>query len=1028
MFKLRIIIQYVAYLTSSHFMCMLSRFASLRTSKVAFNRVLFKNANLPAFLRTFSSVPVAFERSDKFLHRHTIVNKDTIQMMLKTCGVSNMDELIDGVIPKDIRRAPVAIHTGEQSESEWIEKLAKIADKNIIAKNFIGQGYSGTIVPNVIKRNVLENPGWYTAYTPYQAEISQGRLESLLIYQTMVSELTGMEVANASLLDEGTAAAEAMNMVHKMFPEKKNRNLFLVSEHLHPQTFQVMRTRAEFLGITLKRFSGKATDAAVQDPTVCGAIVGYPDTRGVVEDLSPLSKALKANEGAQLIVTSDLLALTLLTPPGQMGADIVVGNSQRFGVPMGNGGPHAAFFATSAANIRKMPGRIIGQSIDARGEPALRMALQTREQHIRKDKATSNICTAQALLANMATFYAIYHGPEGLTRIARRVHGFAAYAADCLANQGWNLADGKNIFDTVTVSGKDAEAVFKKAEERNINLRRLKDGSLSIAFDETHTFDDVKEVLSVFGVSSFPSLSDSPSLAVSSKSLHRAENSFMKQDIFHKIRSETEMMRYLKYLENKDLALNRAMIPLGSCTMKLNSASSMYPVSWEKFGNIHPFAPDHQKKGYEELISSLETSLAEITSFDAVSLQPNSGANGEYAGLLAIRNYQKSVGEGHRNVVVIPASAHGTNPASAVMAGLIIKSVPSDANGNIDMVKFEKICRENAANLSCVMVTYPSTHGVFEAPIRRLCDIVHECGGQVYMDGANMNAQVAITSPGFIGADVCHLNLHKSFGIAHGGGGPGVGPIGVRSHLAPFLPRSGNVKCDFKHVGATGPVSSAEFGSALVLSIPWMYINMLGADGLKSATEMAILNANYMMSRLRGTYTIKYLKKDETDPSRSFCAHEFIIDCSQFKSTGVTEEDIAKRLMDYGFHAPTMSWPVPHSLMIEPTESEPLFELDRFVDALLSIRGEIAKIESGVWPKDNNPLKNSPHTVADVMDGKWNRPYTVKEAVYPTAKDNSHTSLSSSKYWPSVNRLDNPHGDKNLMCTCGDVSDYATGN
>ena len=874
-------------------------------------------------------------------------------------------------------------------------------------------GYYDTIVPGVILRNVLENPGWYTAYTPYQAEIAQGRLEALINFQTVVMELTGMELANASLLDEGTAAAEAMTMLHSVKPRaKKTANKFFVDEKIFPQTRALLETRAEPVGIEL--VFGSIQDLDVTDPELYGVMFQYPDAEGAVRDYSAIVAAAKENNVLTAFAT-DLLALTLLTPPGEMGADVVVGSAQRFGVPMGYGGPHAGFFATKEDFKRQIPGRIIGVSVDRAGNKAYRMALQTREQHIKREKATSNICTAQVLLAVMSSFYAVYHGPEGLKNIALRTHGLAKLTAQALKKVGLEVSD-QTFFDTIQVKMNKVsqERVRGLALGAEMNFRYEED-SIFISFDETKSLADVEAIVSIFATEEGKHTLNLDDL-VADLNLELPEALARKSDylthpVFNNFHSEHEMLRYIKRLEAKDLSLVHSMISLGSCTMKLNATAEMIPVTWPEFGQIHPFAPMDQTLGYQELFSNLRTWLTEITGFADTSLQPNSGAQGEYAGLMVIRAYHMSRGEGHRNIALIPTSAHGTNPASAVMAGMKVVLVKCDERGNIDVADLKEKAAANAENLAALMVTYPSTHGVFEEAIQEICATIHEFGGQVYMDGANMNAQVGLTSPGRIGADVCHLNLHKTFCIPHGGGGPGMGPICVAAHLAPFLP--GNPIIKTGGTQAVSSISAAPYGSASILPISYAYIEMMGGDGLTNATKMAILNANYIKERLEGHYPILYIG------ANGRAAHEMIIDCRGFKEIGVEVEDIAKRLMDYGFHAPTVSFPVAGTMMIEPTESETKVELDRFCDALIGIREEIREIENGSADKENNVLKNAPHTANMVLIGGWDLPYSREKAVYPLAyvKDN--------KFWPTVRRIDSAYGDRNLMCSCIPVEEYA---
>jgi len=951
----------------------------------------------------------ALSQHDAFIHRHIGPSPTEIDVMLKQVGAQSLDELIAQTVPANILRSePLAIAKAI-SETEALAKLKSYADLNSVLTSFIGMGYHGTITPPVIQRNVLENPGWYTAYTPYQPEISQGRLEALLNFQQMIVDLTGMELSNASLLDEGTAAAEAMTLCKRMV-KKNNSNVFFVANDCHPQTIAVVKTRAEHLGLEIT-VGNPLTDLANAD--VFGALFQYPGTYGDVHDLKPLIAKLH-ERNAMAVVAADIMSLVLLTPPGEMGADVVVGSSQRFGVPMGFGGPHAAFLATRDAFKRSMPGRLIGVSIDRKGNQALRMALQTREQHIRREKATSNICTAQALLAIMASFYGVYHGPEGLKTIATRIHRSAAVLAAGLDALGFKRSN-TNFFDTLTVITNDkTNAILGRAWDAGINLRRVDDSHISIAFDETTTPTHLRKLWQVFSGKQIAldlhELEEKASDGIPA-ALART-TTFLTHPVFNRYHSETEMLRYMKRLESKDIALNFAMIALGSCTMKLNATAEMIPVTWPQFANLHPFAPADQTEGYRKLFIDLEEMLADCTGYDRISLQPNAGSAGEYAGLIAIKRYHESRGDKQRTVCLIPSSAHGTNPASAALLDMRVEIVECDNNGNVDIgdlrAKAEKFSRELAA----IMVTYPSTHGVFEEGIREICDIVHTHGGQVYVDGANMNALVGIAAPGQFGADVSHLNLHKTFAIPHGGGGPGMGPIGVKSHLAPFLPTHPVVTPD--GAGTTGDViSSAPWGSAGILPISWMYITMMGGQGLKKATEVAILNANYLVSRLKEFFPVLYTGK------HGRVAHECIVDLRPLKEqTGVTEEDIAKRLIDYGFHAPTMSFPVPGTLMIEPTESESLFELDRFVEAMITIRKEIGKVESGEYARDDSPLGNAPHTLADICANEWTHSYSREEAAFPVA------SLRASKYWPAVNRVDNVHGDRNLVCTCPSIDSY----
>jgi glycine dehydrogenase len=957
--------------------------------------------------------------SDTFPARHFGPSEAEIAEMLDLIGCKNLAQLTDETVPasirlpKDLTLAGTSDAAGEQ---QTLQRLHAMASKNQVFRSMVGMGYYDTITPGVILRNILENPGWYTQYTPYQAEIAQGRLEALLNFQTMVSDLTGLPLAGASLLDEATAAAEAMSMCFSM--HEQERKTFLVASDCHPQTIGLIKTRADGLGIKLG-IDASANLSKHLSPDVCGLILQYPTTDGRIEDYRAIIEAAH-KVGAFVVMATDLLALTLITPPGELGADIAVGSAQRFGVPMGFGGPHAAFIATKPEHVRKMPGRIIGVSKDAQGNPALRMAIQTREQHIRRDKATSNICTAQALLAIIAGMYACYHGPEGLRRIALRVRSMKLACKAGLKKLGHEIAPGEN-FDTIRVTpkGKTIASVLGLASSHQINFRDFGDGSIGIAFDETSTREDIRKVLACFGGSpseDIDALLASQGSAEISPAFTR-QSGYLTHPVFNSYHSEHEMLRYIFKLMGRDLSLAHSMIPLGSCTMKLNATSEMIPVTWKTIGGLHPFAPREQWQGYAQMFKDLESWLAEITGFAAVSLQPNSGAQGEYAGLLVIREYHRSRGQGHRNICLIPESAHGTNPASAVCAGFDVVPVKNTATGDVDLEDLRAKAHEHKDKLAALMVTYPSTYGVFEEHVREFCQIVHECGGQVYMDGANMNAQVGLTSPGHIGADVCHLNLHKTFCIPHGGGGPGMGPIGVAKHLAPFLPGhpvlSPFPNADVTGSRAMGPVSAAPYGSPSILVISWMYIAMMGTLGLKKATQLAILNANYMAKRLEGHYNVLY------KGAKGRCAHEFIIDVRPFdKSAGIKPDDIAKRLMDYGFHAPTMSWPVPGTLMIEPTESESKAELDRFCDAMIQIRAEIADIETGKIDKLSNPLKHAPHTMHVVTSDTWTRPYTRETGAFPLPWVRDH------KFWPSVGRVDNPYGDRNLVCTCPPMEAY----
>jgi glycine dehydrogenase len=946
---------------------------------------------------------------DRFVRRHIGPNAEETREMLGLLGYKNLDELVDAAVPKKIRLQKKLNLPSAKSEFDALAELRRIASENKVYRSFNGQGYYDCITPPVIQRNVLENPGWYTQYTPYQAEISQGRLEALLNFQTMVTDLTAMDIANASLLDESTACAEAMMMSHR-FKGDDGRNTFFISENCHPQNIEVVRTRGMALGVEV--IVGKHETFSFREK-VFGALVQYPDTFGAIYDYSELAKKVHA-AGGMLTVGTDLLALTLINPPGEFGADIAVGSAQRFGVPLGYGGPHAAFFATRDEFKRQMPGRIVGVSKDTRGKPALRLALGTREQHIRREKATSNICTAQALLANMASLYACYHGPEGLRKIARRVHVFADHFAAAIMAKGFTV-DYAEFFDTVGVefdSVNRRDEVLKRASEHSINLRPHGDNLILVSFDETSGTDTLSELVSIFtGKDAEPVQFEKnlETLEVGFRDQFVRKSKFLQHPVFNRFHSETEMLRYIKRLESRDLSLTASMIPLGSCTMKLNAAAEMFPVSWPEFAKIHPFAPLSQTRGYQTLFQNLEDWLKECTGFAGISLQPNAGSQGEYAGLLVIRAYHESRGEAHRNICLIPTSAHGTNPASAAMAGMKIVAVACDTNGNIDMADLRARAEAHNKDLSCLMVTYPSTHGVFEETIQEICDIIHTNGGQVYMDGANMNAQVGLTSPGFIGADVCHLNLHKTFCIPHGGGGPGVGPIGVAKHLVPFLPDHPFFNANKEAGKHIGPISAAPWGSAGILPISWMYIAMMGEDGLTEATQYAILNANYISKRLEKYFPTLYR-------SNGLVAHECILDLRAFYT--VTAEDVAKRLMDYGFHAPTLSWPVAGTLMVEPTESESKYELDRFCDAMISIHAEMTAVESGAVDEKDNLLKNAPHTADQVASDQWNRPYSREQAAFPAK------SLLDYKFWPHVSRVDNVFGDRNPVCSCAGMENY----
>jgi glycine dehydrogenase len=950
---------------------------------------------------------------DLFVSRHIGPRPADCDEMLRTIGVASLDALMDEAIPPSIRlQAPLRLPDGT-SESEYLESLRAIAAKNRVCKSYIGMGYYDCVTPAVILRNILENPGWYTPYTPYQAEIAQGRLESLLNFQTVVSDLTGMEIATASLLDEATAAAEAMTMLHRVQPRGSTRNVFLVSRKTFPQTIDVIRGRAEPLGLEV-RVTDVRPDAFGGD--VFGALLQYPDDEGAIVDLRSLIKAAH-DAGARVAVASDLLALTLLMPPGEMDADVVIGSSQRFGVPMGFGGPHAAFFATREAFVRQAPGRIIGVSVDAHAQRAYRMTLQTREQHIRREKATSNICTAQALLANIAAMYAVYHGPDGLTGIARRIHALAHRLAIELDAHGVRVVH-PHFFDTLCLTGRGlAERVRPVALRAGLNFRYFDDGRVGIALDETTTEADVAAIAEVFSTSGRADRAAGSHAADSEDALPsslRRTSTFLTHPVFNTHRSESEMMRYIRSLERKDIGLDTSMIPLGSCTMKLNAAAEMIPITWPEFSELHPFAPPEQWAGYSQIFDELEAALKEITGLAAVSLQPNSGAQGELAGLMAIRAYHRDRGEATRDVVLIPASAHGTNPASATMAGMRVVVVACEANGNVDVEDLKRKAVEHAPKLAALMLTYPSTYGVFEEAVREVCEIVHAHGGQVYMDGANMNAQVGLTSPAAIGADVCHLNLHKTFAIPHGGGGPGMGPIAVASHLAPYLPGHPVVKTGGGR--AISAIAAAPWGSAGILLISYGYIRMLGGDGMTEATKCAILNANYIKARLEPHYDVLFVNHNGR------VAHEMIFDLRPFKHRpgAIDEQDVAKRLMDYGFHAPTVSFPVAGTMMIEPTESEPKAELDRFCDALIAIRAEIQQVVDGEADAKDNVLKNAPHPAAEVVATDWSHPYTREQAAFPLPFVRLH------KFWPPVARIDNPYGDRNLMCVCPPTDTYTT--
>lgn len=942
--------------------------------------------------------------SQEFIARHIGPSEKEIQSMLKVLKLNSLEELVEKTVPKNIlSKAPLAI-SNSLSETDALKKLKTMMAKNKVFKNYIGMGYYDTIIPNVILRNVLENPSWYTQYTPYQAEISQGRLEVLLNFQTITSELTGLPVANASLLDEATACAEAMTFAQSLAPGK-DRNTFFVDQNCHPQNIELIQTRAKPLDIEVVIGDFKTFEFK---PNVFGAIVQYPTTYGEIEDYKNF--AMKAKEHKALVCAAcDLMALTLITPPGEWGADVAVGSTQRFGVPMGYGGPHAAFFATKEEYKRRIPGRIVGVSVDRLNNPAIRLALQTREQHIRRDKATSNICTAQALPGILAAFYATYHGPEGLKKIAKRIHTFACLFSQSAEACGHKVTNA-NFFDTVRVelSGTDSKSLTQKAISQQINLRTVDSKSVTVSFDETTTLEDMEKLFKIFNTTnkSFDFAKEFSQLKFKIGNFLR-QSDYMKQDIFSSFHSETEMLRYMKRLQDKDLSLTVSMIPLGSCTMKLNATSEMIPLTWPEISSLHPFAPLDQTLGYQEMFKDLENSLSTIAGFDATSLQPNAGSQGEYSGLLVIRKYFETNNQGHRNICLIPVSAHGTNPASAILAGLKVVGVLCDENGNIDVADLKVKAEQHKDNLAAIMVTYPSTHGVFEESIQEICEIIHANGGQVYLDGANMNAMVGLSSPGKVGADVCHLNLHKTFCIPHGGGGPGMGPIGVKKHLAPFLPSHSVIKMGGEK-GITA-VSAAPWGSPSILPISWMYIQMMGPQGLLKATQVAILNANYIAQKLNSSFPVLYRGKN------GFVAHECIVDLRRIKEeTGISVEDVAKRLMDYNYHAPTMSWPVIGTLMIEPTESESKAELDRFCDAMISIFNEIEEVRSGKSDKTNNVLKNAPHVATEVASDKWDKPYSRDQAAFPNAW------VRKSKFWPAVSRVDNAYGDKNLICTCDD--------
>jgi len=959
------------------------------------------------------------DRTDRFEDRHLGPDEREREEMLDLLGCASIEELIRDAVPRSIRNPALPGIPEALSEPALLEHLKAIAAGNEVRRSYIGMGYHDTVTPAVILRNILENPGWYTQYTPYQAEISQGRLEALLNFQTAVIDLTGLPIANASLLDEGTAAAEAMSVF--LAEAEEGRNTYFVDEGCHPQTIEVVRTRALPLGVHVR--VGDPTTEPFEDP-VFGVLLAYPTTDGEIRDIEPI--IARAHEGGALVgVAADLLALTLVVPPGELGADAVLGSTQRLGVPLGYGGPHAAYFATTERLKRNVPGRIIGVSRDADGNRALRMALQTREQHIRRERATSNICTAQVLLAVIASMYVVYHGPDGLRRIARRIHDLTRTLAAGLRSRGHEVLTDR-YFDTLRIrpGAPGTEEVLRRADEASINLRIYGDGTLGISLDEAVEVEEIEALLALFDGEGAPGSSGAPRTEASTGEGRlpepegepipegiRRTSSYLEHPVFHRYRSETELLRYMHRLETRDLSLRTSMIPLGSCTMKLNATTQMIPLSWPQFSRIHPFAPREQARGYARIVADMEAWLAGISGLPAVSLQPNSGAQGEYAGLLVIRAYHEERNEGHRRVCLIPSSAHGTNPASAVMAGMKVVVVRCDEDGNVDLDDLRARADEHAENLAALMITYPSTHGVFEEHIQEICGIVHERGGQVYLDGANLNAQVGICRPGDYGADVCHINLHKTFAIPHGGGGPGMGPICAAEHLAPFLPGHPVVATGGDR--AIGPVSAAPWGSASILVISWAYIALLGREGLRRASEVAILNANYMVKRLEDHFDVLFRGPNGR------VAHEFILDLRPFrKSCGITEEDVAKRLMDYGFHAPTMSWPVPGTIMVEPTESESVAELDRFCQALLSIRAEIQQVELGILDRKDNPLRNAPHTAASLLGEEWSRPYSREQAAFPAPWTREH------KFWPSVRRVDNAYGDRNLVCACPPVEAY----
>jgi glycine dehydrogenase len=952
------------------------------------------------------------ENPSEFIARHIGIDDTDEVHMLSIVGSASRRALVEGIVPRSIARSTAMAIPAPVTEAAALKQLKAIAAKNQVFKNFIGQGYYGTYTPGVILRNILENPAWYTAYTPYQAEISQGRMEALINFQTMVCDLTGMPIANASMLDEATAAAEAMTLAKRSVKSKSN--VFIVAGDCHPQTIEVIQTRAKPLGIEVKVSTVAVTvPQLMAEGNYFGVLAQYPATTGSIHDLRPLAGQAHV-DGAALCVAADLLALTLLAPPGEWDADIVLGNTQRLGMPMGNGGPHAAYLACRDEFKRSLPGRLVGVTVDSHGNPTYRLALQTREQHIRREKATSNICTAQVLPAVIASMYAVYHGPQGLKRIAERVAAYTAIFVRGLQELGYDITNG-GAFDSVTVKTGDAtNLIAEKARAAGANLRFRLNNHLGVSLDETTSRKDIELLWSFFAKPG----QTLPVVSAFEKGVEslipadlRRTSAFLSHPVFNTHHSETGMLRYIRMLSDKDLALDRSMIPLGSCTMKLNATSEMIPITWPEFANIHPFAPSEQLQGYAELDKQLRDWLCQATGYAGISLQPNAGSQGEYAGLLVIKAFHEAKGQGHRNICLIPSSAHGTNPASAQMVGMTVVVTACDAQGNVDMADLKAKCEQHSANLACVMITYPSTHGVFETQVKELCAMVHSHGGRVYVDGANMNALVGVAAPGEFGGDVSHLNLHKTFCIPHGGGGPGVGPVCVVADLVPYLPGHATAGIPVNGVGA---VSAAPLGNAAVLPISWMYCRMMGPEGLTQATEVAILSANYISSRLKDHFPTLYASEN------GHVAHECILDLRPLKETsGVTAEDVAKRLMDYGFHAPTLSFPVPGTLMVEPTESETLAELDRFIDAMIAIREEIRKVEAGQWPQDNNPLKHAPHTAASLMGADWDRPYSRELAAFPLA------SLKQVKYWPPVGRVDNVYGDRNLFCSCVPVSDYA---